>query len=250
MSVVAVGFPMFERIRYLLLQVRNPDDPMRENEVRAFARALRTSEDRIRVFDLLSGRLSKADFERTDMFLLGGSGHYSAADEGEWLERALDSLRDAHALGRPTFASCWGFQAMARAMGGRVIHDPERAEVGTRALFLTEAGRSDPVFGPLGDTFHGQMGHQDCVVELPPGATRLAFSERVENQAYRFDGLPIYCTQFHPELRCEDLWERVRTYPEYIEKFAGLPVERFGEMIHECPETEQLLPRFVQQVFG
>ncbi|MEX0703571.1 MAG: type 1 glutamine amidotransferase [Planctomycetales bacterium] len=241
---------MFDRLRYLLLQVRNPDDPMRANELQSFARALRTTEDRIRVFDLLAGRLSRADFERTDMFLLGGSGHYSVVGEGEWLDRALDSLRDVHALGRPTFASCWGFQALARAMGGRVIHDPARAEVGTHPLHLTDAGRDDPVFGPLGNPFHAQMGHEDSVVELPPGATRLAFSERAENQAYRFEGLPIYCTQFHSELRCGDLWQRVRTYPEYIANIAGLPVERFGEMIHECPETEELLPRFVEQVFG
>ncbi|MEX0718925.1 MAG: type 1 glutamine amidotransferase [Planctomycetaceae bacterium] len=241
---------MFDRIRYLLLQVRNSGDPMRDHEVRSFARALRTTEDRIRVFDLLAARLARRDFERTDMFLLGGSGEYSAAGEGDWLERALDSLRDVHALGRPTFASCWGFQAMARAMGGRVIHDPARSEIGTRPLHLTDAGRDDPLFGPLGEPFFGQMGHEDSVVELPPGAIRLAYSDRVENQAYRFEDLPIYCTQFHPELRCEDLWERVRTYPEYIENIAGLPLDRFGEMIQECPETEALLPRFVEHVFG
>ena len=241
---------MFDRIRYLLLQVRNPGDPMRAHEVRSFARALHTSEDRIRVFDMLRGRLGREELAQTDLFLLGGSGHYSAAGEGEWLERALDSLRLVHETRQPTFASCWGFQALARALGGRVVKDLSHAEVGTHEVWLTDAGKSDPVFAPLGATFDAQMGHEDRVVELPPGAVRLASSQLVENQAYRFDDRPIYCTQFHPELRCEDLWERVRTYPEYIERIAGITFERFVESLAETPEAESLLRRFVTWALG
>ncbi len=240
---------MFDRLRYLLLQVRNPDDPMRGQEVRCFARALSTTPEKIGVFDLLSRQLDEKDLQGIDMLLLGGSGHYSVASEGAWLDRALESLRLVHATRRPTFASCWGFQAMARAMGGKVIKDLSRAELGTHEVYLTPAGQEDPVFGPLGQTFLGQMGHEDHVVELPPGATRLAYSNQVEYQAYRFDDRPIYCTQFHPELNCTDLLERLAVYPEYIERIAGLPPESFPDMIEETPETEAMLLRFVRQVF-
>lgn len=105
-------------VRYLLLQVRNPDDPMRSQEVSSFARVLRTTPDWIRVFDLLGGPLTAEHLENIDVVLLGGSGHYSVTDEGPWLDQALDSLRLVHSKRKPTFASCWGFQAMARAMGG------------------------------------------------------------------------------------------------------------------------------------
>lgn len=240
---------MFEKIRYLLLQVRNPDDPMRRHEVLSFCRVLRTTSERIGVFDMLSGRLPKGQIDRTDMFLLGGSGHYSVTDEGQWLMRALDSLRDVYNSGKPTFASCWGFQAMARAMGGRVENDLNHAEVGTHWLKLTSAGLADPIFSPLGETFQGQMGHEDHVIELPPETTLLASSGLVENQAYRFDNRPIYCTQFHPELNYEDLLLRVQNYPEYIERIAGLPPERFPELLTPTPETELLLERFVKQYF-
>jgi len=241
---------MLDRVRYLLLQVRNGDDPMRQQEVRCFARALGTTVDAIGVFDLLNDELKPSHMSAADVLLLGGSGHYSAAGEGDWLERALDSLRSVHAARKPTFASCWGFQAMARAMGGRVVNDPAHAEVGTHRLRLTGAGRRDPVFSPLGPEFLGHMGHEDCVIELPPNATLLASSERVENQAYRFDDAPIYCTQFHPELNREDLMQRVRQYPHYVERIAGLPPERFDEMIEDATETEALLPRFVALVVG
>lgn len=241
---------MFDRLGYLLLQVRNADDPMRGHEVRSFARVLRCPPERIRVFDLLGGELSAADLAGADMLLLGGSGHYSAAGDGAWLERALESLRRVHASGKPTFASCWGFQALARAMGGRVVHDPQRGEIGTHALFLTPAGQADPVFGPLGQVFHGQMGHQDCVVELPPRTTLLAFSQLVEHQAYRFEDAPIYCTQFHPELSGEDLLIRLSVYPEYMQRITGRPLDEFPSMVRDTRPTEALLQRFVAEVFA
>ena len=36
----------------------------------------------------------------------------------------------------------------------------------------------------------------------------------------------------------------------YVERIAGLPPERFGEMIEETPQTEALLKRFVGLVFA
>ena len=239
-----------QSLRFLLLQVRNSDDSMRRHEVEAFARVLECPEQRIDVFDLLAEPLTRRRMRDADMLLLGGSGHYSAAGEGDWLDRALDSLRLVHAVRKPTFASCWGFQAMARAMGGLVVKDLSRAEVGTHRLYLTEAGRSDPVYAPLGESFLGQMGHEDIVDAIPANATLLASSDRVTNQAYRFDDAPIYCTQFHPELTRGDLLIRVVNYPEYIERIAGLPVERFPEMVQETRESEGILKRFVELCFG
>ncbi len=239
---------MFDRVRYLLLQVRNPDDPMRMQEVRCFARALSTTTDRIDVADLLHGGPAPQQLAAADVLLLGGSGHYSATGAGDWLNRTFDLLRDLYAEQRPTFASCWGFQAMARVLGGRVVKDLSRAEVGTHRLFLTPEGHEDPVFGPLGTTFSGQMGHEDCVSELPADAVLLASSDKVVNQAYRLSGAPIYCTQFHPELNCDDLLQRVKQYPEYVERIAGVPAVHFREMISDSRATEALLLRFVRLV--
>src|SRR5258708_1313745 len=143
-------------LRYLLLQTRNADDPMAAQEVRCFARALNCSSTGIEVFNLISGVPSADQFKRPDMLLLAGTGHYPAAIPGEpgcpepfWLDGAFDCLRQIHHLAKPTFASCWGFQAMARALGGECVNDIRNAELGTIDLTLTEAGRIDPVFGQL-----------------------------------------------------------------------------------------------------
>lgn len=239
---------MLEPLRYLLLQVRNADDPMLKQEVACFAEILESDICQIEVFDLLGGPLQEHDLMESDIVLIGGSGHYSAAGEGDWLEVALDSLRLVHDSRKPTFASCWGFQAMARALGGRVVHDLEKAEIGVHHVRLTAAGAADLVFGPSGPVLQGLMGHEDTVIELPPGTELLASTERVQNQAYRFLDRPIYCTQFHPELNRQSFLGRLNTYPEYVEKIAGLSLDEFRHSIHDTPEAAALLKRFVQQI--
>lgn len=241
---------MFKRLRYLLLQVRNADDPMREQEVSCFARALRCKRQQIAVADMLSARPSPAQLEKVDVILVGGSGDYSATGAGAWLDRTLDLLREIHAQSKPAFASCWGFQAMARALGGQVIHDLPHAELGTIELTLTDEGEQDPVFGPLGKKFYAQAGHEDHVIVLPPGATLLASSARVEHQAYRCEGKPIYCTQFHPELNLGEVLRRLEAYPQYVERIAQVPFETFAVRCRETPEADLLLPRFIEHIFG
>jgi GMP synthase (glutamine-hydrolysing) len=240
---------MTATLRYLLLQTRNANDPMAAQEVRCFARALDCPIAAIDVFDLLSAAPTIEKLQQADMILLGGSGHYSAAGAGEWLDRALDAMREVHRLAKPTFASCWGFQAMARAMGGRCINDLPNSEVGTIDLTLTDAGRNDPIFGQLPPTFSAQAGHEDHVVALPREAELLASSSRVAEQAFRFTGRPIYCTQFHPELDRNAMVERVVAYPEYIARIARTSFDDFIESLRESPEANSLLRRFIMHFF-
>ncbi len=234
----------------MLLQVRNADDPMRHHEIECFADKLNCPEQNILVHDLISGPPSARLLAQVDATLVGGSGDYSVVAGGKWLEPALECFRELHADSKPTFASCWGFQAFSRALGGEVVTDIIRAELGTNNMLLTEAGRADPVFGPLGTPFLAQIGHQDIVDRLPVGAVRLVSSSRVENEAFVFPGKPIYGTQFHPELEREDLIRRVIAYPEYIEKISGMEMVAFTRTLSETPETAQLLTRFVQHVLG
>ena len=241
---------MFESVRYLLLQVRNTDDPMRDQEVICFARALAASEQQITSFDLLSGFPSLTYLDQFDVVLLGGSGDYSATDTAAWIEPILAGLFELAARRKPTFASCWGFQAMARALGGTVLNDLDRTEVGTFTVSLTDLGRDDPIFGPMGNHFPAQMGHEDSVITLPAEVVHLARSSRVENQAYRVQGAPVYCTQFHPELNRSALETRARRYRRYVEHVAGVSMEEFCASLQETPQTDALLTRFVEIVLG
>ena len=130
--------------KYLILQIRNADDPMLRQEVRCFAWALNCDRQQIAVHDLLTGGPTAALLDANDVVLVGGSGDYSTTVDSEWLERTLDVLRQIHDDRKPLFGSCWGFQALAKAFGGVVRHDLEHAEIGTPYVFLTEDGKSDP----------------------------------------------------------------------------------------------------------
>lgn len=233
-------------IRCLLLQVRDADDPMGPHETSSFQRILASLPTRIAVFDLLSRPLQARDLDRVDLVLMGGSGSYSATSTDPWLETALDSLRLVHASRVPAFASCWGFQGMAAAMGGEVIRDRSRAEVGTYEIELTPAGRADAVFSYLGSRFKAQLGHEDLVETLPPRTTLLASSARVAHQAYRFDDAPIYCTQFHPELDAAGLCSRLKEYPRYAEEVTGRTMDEVLARFQDAREAERLVPRFAE----
>ena len=237
-------------LRFLLLQVRDADDPMRRQEVESFERCFGLAPGRITVFDLLGGAPSARVLGRADVVLLGGSGDYSVARGGSWLPAALEAMVGLYETSTPTFASCWGFQAMARALGGEVVNDRSRAEVGVTWMELTDAGRDDPVFGPLGPRFQVVAGHEDHVTALPEGAVRLATTPRSENQAFHFPGRPIYCTQFHPELDRRGLIDRLREYPAYLPLTGASSFEELERITPELPDTQGVLRRFLEQAMA
>ncbi|MAT14634.1 MAG: aminotransferase [Planctomyces sp.] len=234
--------------RILLLQIREQQDPMLIQERHAFAAALGKSLDSILPLDLIYDELTPAHLREVDLVMIGGSGDYSVTAEADWLYRALDSIRFLYESKKPTFASCWGFQAVSRALGGTVVTDLSRAEVGSIPTRLTEAGRRDPLFGGCPDEFYSYLGHQDIVTQLPPQAELLASTEKVRNQALRFPDRIFYATQFHPELSRAALLQRVNAYPQYVEKITGQSFEEFESTLSDAPEMAGLLRRFVQMV--
>ena len=223
---------------------------MAAQEVLCFARSLPCTSSNIEVFDLLSGAPSTLALKRTDVVLIGGSGEHSVVRGGPWLSRALDTMTELYAKSRPTFASCWGFQAMAQALGGTVVTDRDRAEVGTTWVELTHDGEADPVFGPLGKRFRVPIGHEDVVTQIPKSARLLASSDLVENQAFVFLDKPIYATQFHPELNRADLVARLTKYTEYLPLTGHKSIKEFEDNTPETPESESILPRFLKEVLG
>jgi len=223
---------------------------MAAQEVLCFARSLPCTSSNIEVFDLLSGAPSTLTLKKTDVVLIGGSGEHSVVRGGPWLSRALDTMTELYAKSRPTFASCWGFQAMAQALGGTVVTDRDRAEVGTAWVELTHDGEADPVFGPLGKRFRVPIGHEDVVTEIPKNARLLASSDLVENQAFVFLDKPIYATQFHPELNRADLVARLTKYTEYLPLTGHKSIKEFEDNTPETPESESILPRFLKEVLG
>jgi len=97
-------------------------------------------------------------------------------------------------LGIPILGICYGWQLMAKLMGGRVVK--EKSEYGPTSLRVLKF--SDLFFG-LPDQFRVFESHGDSVDKIPPGFETIGKTERVAHAAVR-KGKNIYGFQFHPEM--------------------------------------------------
>ncbi len=239
-------------LRLLLLQAREAHDPMRAHEHECFVDRTGLAPAQIVPHDLLEGPPTMAEIRRYDGLLMGGSGEFLVSKGNQpRFEPMLDTLREVVAAKHPTFASCYGFQAMVHALGGEVIHDPDNVEVGTFELELTDEAMEDELFGSLPRRFVAQQGHKDRAARLPEGFVHLASSPRAPFQALRVRGAPVWASQFHPELSRDDNRRRYRHYLEnYSPELTPEEVDAAMERFTHSPEASALLGRFLRVVFG
>jgi len=227
----------FDQIRILLIQARNTAD-MERQEQRCFADRTGLRTDQFARVNIAREPLRLQWIDEVDAVMIGGAGEYSAMDDPPWMPTLLEAVRVCVRKAVPTFGSCWGHQVIARALGGTVIHDQARAELGCGTVHLTHAGTADPLFSGFPSTFRANMGHHDRVAELPPGAVELARNEQ-PNQAFRIDDAPMYGTQFHSELDAESERERLIAYREYYRE--DLPDEdQFQRVLDDLAETTEV----------
>ena len=236
-----------EPIDFLLLQARVAGDPMAAHERACFVETLGVVSDRVTTWDLLSGPPDDVTLERTDAILVGGSGDFGVLDPDPFIRDFIDFLGHTVVDRKiPTFASCFGFQALVVAGGGTVIRDPDNQEVGTFDIEVTEAGRDDPLLGPLAPCFWAQLGHKDRADHLPSGMTNLARSQRTPMQALRVEGAPVFATQFHPELSRAANELRYRRYWNAYGRPAPRPEEDpVMRSLRDTPDASALLRRWV-----
>ncbi|WP_307849711.1 glutamine-hydrolyzing GMP synthase [Qaidamihabitans albus] len=97
--------------------------------------------------------------------------------------------------GVPVFGICYGFQAMAQALGGVVEH------TGTREFGRTELGVSG---GALHEELPARhpvwMSHGDCVTKAPEGFTVTAGSEGAPVAGFEDTRRGLAGVQYHPEV--------------------------------------------------
>jgi GMP synthase (glutamine-hydrolysing) len=239
-------------VSLLLLQARLPDDPMKEHERQCFVRASGLEDGDVVTWSLLDGPPSAVQIRRFDALTVGGSGDFYVTQENlPRFDELLERLREVVDDGHPTFASCFGYQLLVRALGGEIVHDSDNTEVGSFDLVRTVEGAADELFGTLPATFVAQLGHKERAARHPDGVPNLAASQRSPFQALRVPNKPIWATQFHPELDRETNLDRFR---HYLSAYAAyMDAEQREEIVtkfRESPETSALLGRFFALVFG
>ncbi len=243
MADEVAGGSIPSELRVLLIQVRDAPE-VAEHECYALRSVTGLRAEQVRAVNLaLEDRVGWDDVESSDAVIIGGAGVHSAVNDDPFtdeLERLVVRMVDE---GVTLFGSCYGHQFIARALGGRVVHDERRAEVGAVDVFATEAAEGDPIFGRCPTRYTVLMGHQDRVDALPDGAVELAYSEKCRNQAFRLEGLPVWGTQFHAELTPERLVERLARYRHYAPDDAEF--DRITRSLGSTPHASELLRRLL-----
>jgi GMP synthase (glutamine-hydrolysing) len=129
--------------------------------------------------------------ERKPIGVILSGGPQSVYDDGAALPAA-----ELFALGVPVLGICYGMQAAAHLLGGRVEPSPRR-EYGRAEL---DVEPDAVVFAGLGPRETVWMSHGDHVTAPPEGCRTTARSESVEIVGFEDAARGLHCIQFHPEV--------------------------------------------------
>ena len=237
-----------DKLRLLLIQARE-EEHMRLQDIECFLERCRLNPEQVTSYTVMTGRPEDLDLPSFDAVMIGGAGRFSATYDYPWMDGLLAVVQRMVETGQPLFGSCWGHQVIARALGGEVISDGARAEMGCMEVTLTEAGRQDGLFGAYPETFKANMGHKDRVSRLPASCVELARNASQPNQAFRVVGKPVYGTQFHSELDAHRERERLVEYRDAYLDVLPTEVEFNAVLDGLAPTTEvdALLGHFLDE---
>ncbi|KQO48744.1 MULTISPECIES: glutamine-hydrolyzing GMP synthase [unclassified Frigoribacterium] len=129
----------------------------------------------------------------------------------------------------PVLGICYGFQAMAKALGGEVSQTGQR-EYGATDVTLAE-GDSTLLSGqPTSQTTW--MSHGDSVSKAPEGFDVLASSASTPVAAFSSDARKLYGVQWHPEVKHSSYGQAV--LENFLHRAAGIPADwNSGNVIAE-----------------
>jgi GMP synthase (glutamine-hydrolysing) len=129
----------------------------------------------------------------------------------------------------PVLGICYGFQAMAKALGGEVARTGQR-EYGATDVTLA-AGDSTLLSGqPASQTTW--MSHGDSVSKAPEGFDVLASSAATPVAAFSNDVRKLYGVQWHPEVKHSSFGQAV--LENFLHRAAGIPADwNSGNVIAE-----------------
>jgi GMP synthase (glutamine-hydrolysing) len=119
--------------------------------------------------------------------------------------------------GVPVFGICYGFQAMAQALGGEVTPTGQREYGGTSLAVHPDRG---VLFAGLPERQDVWMSHGDSVTAAPPGAVVTASSAGSPVAAFEDPGRRLAGVQFHPEVAHTPYGQRMLT--RFLREVAGI----------------------------
>lgn len=187
------------------------------------------------------------DPDHIDAIVITGSPAMVSSRES-WSEKTAQWLSGAVTKGLPTLGICYGHQLLAHALGGKAGPNPRGRQISTVSTQMLDLAKSDPLLGHLPASFLSQTSHSEVVLELPPGAQRLATSPLDENFSIRY-AEKAWGVQFHPEFSAPVMRRYIELRSEAI-KGEGLDSVQLLKKVSDTPEAKTVLKKFVELVRG
>ncbi|PKH37985.1 GMP synthase (glutamine-hydrolysing) [Nocardioides alpinus] len=236
---------------FLFLGTRAEDDVAQQEYDAVLAGCGLRPDELVRV-RLEQGPLGAVDLAAWSGIILGG-GPFNVSDpEGAKSAAQCRAEADLRVLAEqvvaadfPFLGACYGIGVLGGLADG-VVDRTFGEPIGALPVRLTEAGREDPLFGPMPDEFLAYLGHKEAVARLPEGAVLLASTDTCPVHAFRL-GHHVYATQFHPELDPVAICDRIDAYSSHG-YYAPHEQESLKAAAREALVTEpvRLLARFVE----
>lgn len=242
-----------DELQILHMQVRK-DDISRKRECEEFATHTGLKPEQFTVWNVFDDPyFDVVDIRHYDALMIGGSSDdppdspILTEEEYPFIKSAFPLLQYCLEHRIPVFAACMGFLLSLQVFDAEIMIDIPNMEKGIVPIYLTDAGRRDPLLHDIPDGFHAVSFHKKRAVALPEGAILLAKSDLCSIHGFTFGDKPFYAFQFHPELSDDAL---VKLLFEYKDRYPG-GQEAYDEIIATRQPTADanfLMRKFVDRI--